>query len=459
MDMSSEMTFRVKLLPGLAEETSRKDAIAGLVEQFGLSPEKAEAFLEGPPRIIRKGLSREQAHQFQKAIISSGMDCLIEPEEAPVERPSDGGGLSVSATGKPGLPCCPSCGYQARDWEDPLITAFNGMGQCPACDIIVAKYRKTGDAPDPADADGPAPEVPSTEEQPRPVQIPVYQRTGPSRQSERKKLTVLVLGGLVFLAAVYLFWRISFEPGTGTPIAQTTVNQRTLSAAAAQQDQVDHIEALELAGSQANSAWFDEAAIRIAPGETWQGTLTFKLPFESAFLTIPPAYGSGAFGDNLYRDLELDVEANPWQDMQIHVSVTSRYVSSYYFPIWVIADGGRVTHVLYPKDRSISLEQLGQIPREHLTDIELNAPTGLSRKFDPVFDLIQGQAQGFRAEVGLMIHVPESFAEYTLGRYVKNRAETLYLKGPEKDDMRLALTLAKQKGDPALYVKPGKFSP
>jgi hypothetical protein len=38
---------------------------------------------------------------------------------------------------------CPVCGYHASGPGDPLLTAHDGMGECPACGIIVAKFRKT----------------------------------------------------------------------------------------------------------------------------------------------------------------------------------------------------------------------------------------------------------------------------------------------------------------------------
>ncbi len=40
------------------------------------------------------------------------------------------------------LPVCPNCGYEATSDQDPLITAHDGMGECPACGIVVAKYRQ-----------------------------------------------------------------------------------------------------------------------------------------------------------------------------------------------------------------------------------------------------------------------------------------------------------------------------
>ena len=104
----------------------------------------------------------------------------------------------------------------------------------------------------------------------------------------------------------------------------------------------------------------------------------------------------------------------------------------------------------------VLLEQLGQVPQEQLANVDWDASKSFPKNFNPVFDLVQGQAMGLRMEVSLMIQVPEAFADYTLGKQVKSRAETVYLKGAEKSSMRLALTLAKKRGEPDLYVKPGK---
>jgi hypothetical protein len=45
------------------------------------------------------------------------------------------------------LPVCPNCGYEAKSDQDPLITAHDGMGECPACGIVVAKYRQQSKGP------------------------------------------------------------------------------------------------------------------------------------------------------------------------------------------------------------------------------------------------------------------------------------------------------------------------
>lgn len=56
------------------------------------------------------------------------------------------------------LPVCPNCGYEAKSEDDPLITAHGGMGECPVCGIVIAKYRQKA---------GPADQIPKTTQAPR----------------------------------------------------------------------------------------------------------------------------------------------------------------------------------------------------------------------------------------------------------------------------------------------------
>ena len=37
------------------------------------------------------------------------------------------------------LPVCIKCGYKAQSENDPLLTSFNGMGECPECGAIPGK--------------------------------------------------------------------------------------------------------------------------------------------------------------------------------------------------------------------------------------------------------------------------------------------------------------------------------
>jgi type II secretory pathway pseudopilin PulG len=56
-----------------------------------------------------------------------------EPEEEPVQRPN--------------FPPCPNCGYRAVSQDDPLITGRNGLGECPACGIIVEEFFRKAQHP------------------------------------------------------------------------------------------------------------------------------------------------------------------------------------------------------------------------------------------------------------------------------------------------------------------------
>ncbi len=35
---------------------------------------------------------------------------------------------------------CPKCGYRAKSSDDPLLTKFHGLGECPICGVIPQKY-------------------------------------------------------------------------------------------------------------------------------------------------------------------------------------------------------------------------------------------------------------------------------------------------------------------------------
>jgi hypothetical protein len=226
------------------------------------------------------------------------------------------------------------------------------------------------------------------------------------------------------------------------------------------QNQRDRIEAMDLEGRQLPEYWFDDADIRIEPGEVWEGNVDIKLPFETAYLDLTPHRGGKTVGEIMYKNMDLQVSDNPWKGKGGRVTVTGQWVFNYDFNIWVMADKGRVTGVLYPEDRSISLEALGQLSAMELREIEWNAKSNLPSDFDPVFDLVQGWGNGCKVTVGLTITVPESLADYKLGKFTGSHAETVYLKDQGKENgINLPLTLAKKKGDPALYFRPGKYLP
>ena len=66
-------------------------------------------------------------------------------EGAKMDKKESGFKLSGETSEKPEpekkeLPCCPKCGYQATGPDDPIIVKHDGLGECPSCGIIVAKY-------------------------------------------------------------------------------------------------------------------------------------------------------------------------------------------------------------------------------------------------------------------------------------------------------------------------------
>ena len=450
------------MLPDLQPGVNRDQALDALAERFGVSREKAEAFLGTKPQVIKKGLNQQQALQLQKIIKACGLNCRLDwvapdpPTATPVGLETDAD--PAGQDGQTDLPVCPNCGYQARDRNDPLITAFDGMGQCPACNIIVAKFgkaRENGAAAENMDADAgdetaspginPAANIPFIPANPS--------ATAGGLLGGKGKMVALPLGFLVVFLIGYFVVRSDSPPGeNASPSGRHYARQQYAAEAARMaedptyvspmveagpppgsvtdpyaQQQMDRIEAMEMGDRQLPESWFEDADVRIEPGEVWEGTIDIKLPFETAYLTIPPNRGGRSVGELMYKNMDLRVSQNPWKGKGVRVTVTGQWVSNYDFNIWVMAENGRVTGVLYPKDNSFSLEALGQLSAMELREIEWSSKSNLPADFDPVFDLVQGWGNGCKVRVGLIIDVPES--------------------------------LAKKKGDPALYFRPGKFLP
>ena len=496
MNTQSKPGFRIILLPDLQPGTSREQALDALAERFGIGRDKAVAYLGTKPQIIKSGLNQQQALQLQKIVKSCGMNCRLDwveaqsPTETPLGMASDTG-APAARPGDSDLPACPNCGYRARDPKDPLITAFDGMGQCPACNIIVAKFGKSGEREATAE-DGeayvkgepvspginPAANIPFVPAKPHSISGGLL--------SGRGKMVALSLGLMAVFLIGYLIVRSDSPSDTRGPSAGRHYSQQQYAAEAARmaedptyvspiveagpppgqrsdpyaQQQMDRIEAMDLDGRQLPESWFDETELRIEPGEVWEGNIDIKLPFETAYLTIPPHRDGKTVGQIMYKNMDLQVDQNPWKGKGVRIFVTGQWVFDYDFNIWVMAENGRVTGVLYPEDSALSLEALGQLSAMELREIEWSRKSNLPADFDPVFDLVQGWGNGCKVTVGLTIEVPESLAEYRLGQFTGSHAETVYLKDRSKENgLRLALTLAKKKGDPALYFRPGKYLP
>ncbi len=490
MNTPSKPGFRIVLLPGLSPGTSREQVLDTLAARFGVSREKAESFLSDKPLVLKKGLNQQQALNYQQALNDCGLNCRLDWIEGatPVESPSRSEPAEYQSTAA--LPCCPNCGYRAANRNDPLIKAFDGMGQCPACNIIVAKYGKPPDNLTSSENEGmPAGDQSAAGPTNPAADIPfVSARLNTSAGGlvgGKGKILGLSLAALTAFFVGYLIVKSDSSPGPAVNPAGHHFARQQYAAEAARmaedptyvspmvengpppgygnadavaQKQRDRIEALDLSDRQLPPSWFDAADVRIEPGEVWEGNIDIKLPFETAYLTIPPDRGGKSAGDFMYKDMDLGVGQNPWQTKGVRVAVTGQWVSGYDFRIWVMAENGRVTGVLYPQDRALTLEALGRLSTQELREIEWSSKSNLPPDFDPVFDLIQGWGHGHKVTVGLSIEVPVSLADYRLGQFVDSHAETVYLENREEGHgEKMALTLAKKKGDPALYFRPGKF--
>lgn len=124
-----------EVVPG-ADPDSVKEKMAGL---FNLSASQVETLFSGKRQVVKKDIDQKTAERYKAAIENTGAVCLVEISEVDIS------GLSLAdqpaAENEPVVPAvCPKCGYQALSASDPLVIAHDGLGECPACGIIVSKY-------------------------------------------------------------------------------------------------------------------------------------------------------------------------------------------------------------------------------------------------------------------------------------------------------------------------------
>ena len=107
-----------------------------LAKLFNLSEEQVNTLFSGVRQVVKKNIFNDDAMKYKYVIEKAGAVCHVEVEE------SDTSNLSVKADSNENikLKICPKCGYQAENDNDPLITAHSGLGECPSCGVIVAKY-------------------------------------------------------------------------------------------------------------------------------------------------------------------------------------------------------------------------------------------------------------------------------------------------------------------------------
>ena len=121
-----------ELLPGEDLKTVKEK----MLKLFNLSEEQVNVLFSGERQIVKKNIFNDAAMKYKYAIEKAGAVCIVEVEEL------DASNLLIQSepneNGKQVF--CPKCGYQAQDDNDLLITAHGGLGECPSCGIIVAKY-------------------------------------------------------------------------------------------------------------------------------------------------------------------------------------------------------------------------------------------------------------------------------------------------------------------------------
>jgi len=151
----SRNNYRIILNGEVAPGANPDSVKEKMARHFKLSAQQVEALFSGKEQVVKKGVDRETAEKYQAAIENTGAVCRVEISEVDIS------GLSLETpqepvAKEPGKPAvCPKCGYEAQSDADPLVTAHDGLGECPVCGIIVSKYL----------AENPLPEEEKTEEE------------------------------------------------------------------------------------------------------------------------------------------------------------------------------------------------------------------------------------------------------------------------------------------------------
>jgi len=126
-----------ELLPGENLEAVKQK----MAELFNLSKDHVNTLFSGKRQIVKKDIFNDVAMKYKYEIEKAGAVCHVEVEE------SDTSNFSIKYNPDENQKLvmekqvfCPKCGYQAQNENDPLITAHEGLGECPSCGIVVSKY-------------------------------------------------------------------------------------------------------------------------------------------------------------------------------------------------------------------------------------------------------------------------------------------------------------------------------
>lgn len=97
---------------------------------LGRDAAAVQKLLDSAPVLLTKDSNAVKARQLRDAIRAAGAVCRTEP---PLPN-------SPAPRAQTVIKRCPKCGYAATRRDDPLITAFDGQGECPQCRVIPAKF-------------------------------------------------------------------------------------------------------------------------------------------------------------------------------------------------------------------------------------------------------------------------------------------------------------------------------
>jgi len=107
-----------------------------LAKLFNLSEEQVNTLFSGERQVVKKNIFNDDVMKYKYAIEKAGAVCHVEVEEPETSKHS----IKADSNENIKLIICPKCGYQAQNNNDPLMTAHEGLGECPSCGIIVSKY-------------------------------------------------------------------------------------------------------------------------------------------------------------------------------------------------------------------------------------------------------------------------------------------------------------------------------
>lgn len=134
-------SYRVVLL-GIESGGDPRLVKESLMRIFHASPGQVEKLFTKLPVTLKSGADFETAKKYHDALRGAGCVCRMESVDGPSPVPAPAAAPSATVA------TCPACGYEAKTPDDPLITAHDGLGECPVCGIIVAKFTASRTVPD-----------------------------------------------------------------------------------------------------------------------------------------------------------------------------------------------------------------------------------------------------------------------------------------------------------------------